>query len=387
MPVMGDTLLVRTELREPKSTTSFDYSTYLLRQGIVATAYAARWRVIGENHRPWYQSARGWQQRLIELYRELGIEGEEEATLSALTLGYRENLDIETRQAFAAAGATHILAVSGLHTGIVFAVLLALLTCFGRFKPYYDETGKRLLLSATIILLLWFYAAITGWTPSVVRSVLMCMFVSLAWSIHRHNSINIIFATAFFILLVRPQDLYSMSFQLSFAAVTAIVLFVPGFNKLLPVPHTWPNWVGVPLRYVRDIITVSMAAQIGTMPITIYYFGQFSTYFLLTNLLVLPLTFIIISLALVTIVLGALWPTVGMIAANGLKWCVWGLNHYVGWIESLPHATITINTSLPLCLSIVAAILFAYLALQPKRWSLLWLIPELAALGAIAYFY
>ncbi len=350
LPAYGDTVLVYTRLCAPEPIGSFDYATYLLRQGITATGYVPKgqWLVLAPSQRPWYATAKGWQLHLKERYAELGISGQELATLSALTLGYREDLEKDIKRAFQTAGAMHVLAVSGLHTGILMSVLIALLTGFGYWRPLYDERAKQFLINGLIIIFLWCYAAVTGWSPSVVRSVIMCTLLLLAEVFHRQGiSLNAVFAAAVFILLFRPMDLYSVSFQLSFAAVIAIIVFVPVFNSLLPVPYRLPYRLKKVLRYCRDLVTVSIAAQLGTLPFTLYYFGQFSTYFLLTNIVILPLAFVIMLLALITITLSAI-PLVSAIPylVDGLSWLlnasVYLLNHYVLWIESLPYAVITL---------------------------------------------
>ena len=116
------------------------------------------------------------QYALNEQYKRMGIDNKELGVLSALTLGYREELDKDVQQSFSASGAMHILAVSGLHTGIVWGMLVWLLTLGGWRKPLYEEKGKRWLLSGVLLILLWGYAFITGLSPSVMRSALMLSF-------------------------------------------------------------------------------------------------------------------------------------------------------------------------------------------------------------------
>ncbi len=274
--------------------------------------------------------------RLIDRYRELGISGTELGTLSALTLGWRGDLDPDVKRSFRLSGASHILAVSGLHTGIIYMVILSLLTGFGFWKPLYEDKARRIANSVIVMALMIFYAFLTGLSPSVCRSVLMLCILQCAYMCYRRpNALNTIAAAAFLILALRPTDLFSVSFQLSFAAVIAIVYLTPLFNSLIPVPHS--GWYAKPVRYVRDLVTVSIAAQIGTIPITLYYFHQTCNYFLLTNMVVIPLAFCITLLALATLTIGWI-PCVGTILACPLKWLTWALNHYTSFIESLPGA-------------------------------------------------
>ncbi|MCQ2347903.1 MAG: ComEC/Rec2 family competence protein [Paludibacteraceae bacterium] len=280
-------------------------------------------RSVSLQHTSLVASSQRLQQRLVSRYAELGIKGAELGTLSALTLGYRVHLDKQVKHAFMAAGAMHVLAVSGLHTGILLSVLLSLLTLFGRYRPLYEERGKQVALTLVLILLLVGYAFLTGCSPSVVRSVWMASLGLVAVALRRRTAIfNIIFASAFFILLVHPNDLFSISFQLSYAAVLAIVLFMEGWERL--APHT-------------GLIGVSIAAQVGTLPIALHYFGQMSNYFLLTNLLVIPLAWLMMvgGVALFTV---GWWQPLGVLIAKGLNGLTYALNHSVAWIETLRGA-------------------------------------------------
>ena len=337
----NDMIAFRGKVRQPDSIGTFDYATYLRRQGIAGTCYipAQKWQHIGASARfDLRVTAKRWQHRLVERYRELGITGNELGTLAALTLGYREELDPSIRQAFQRAGAAHVLAVSGLHTGIIYAVLWTLLTGFGLWRPLYEQKWRRRILSLIIIAAMWSYALLTGLTPSVVRSVIMVTIMQTAYMCYRNPlSLNSVAAAAFLILMVRPTDLYSVSFQLSFAAVTAILLICP---KAIHIPiHN--KWLSYPVDYIVNLAMVSIAAQLGTLPFTLYYFRQCSNYFLLTNLIVIFLAWVTTMLALATLTIGWI-PGLGEIIAVGVKWSVWALNTITGWIESLPGAVTVI---------------------------------------------
>lgn len=329
---------------------------------IMAGPVAQHWKLVGKAataRTPWWVHLR---QRLCERYDELGISERERGTLEALTLGYREDLDPSVRQAFQAAGAMHVLAVSGLHTGILYGVLLWVLTLGGRIRPMYEERKKRLALYLTLILLLWGYALLTGMTPSVVRSALMITVILLGKILHRNGvNFNSLATAAFLILIFRPDDLFSIGFQLSFAAVAAIFAFVPWFSHILRVPHR-PRWLHAPLRYVRDLITVSLAAQLGTLPLTMHYFGETSHYFLLTNLLILPLAFVLFSLAFATLTIGWLPGFAWLAIPTG--WATWMMNHAVLWIERLPGATGRILVTWPMAALLYAAMISGVLALH-----------------------
>lgn len=317
MPGWGDTVVAHTTIEWDRR---------------IGRAFAARWNI--------QPSAVSYQPSLQErLYRRLeaaGLEGDELAIVGALTLGYKEDLDPEVKQRFQASGAAHVLAVSGLHTGIIYGLLLLIVTLGGRFKPLYEERWARRGISLLIIGVMWFYAWLTGMTPSVVRAVLMVSIVEIARMAYRRAvSINTIAAAAVLILLVSPTDLWSVSFQLSFTATAAIVLMASSMERFL---HR-QEWKSKALSWMVGMIIVSLAAQIGTLPITMYNFGQVSSYFLLTNLIVLPLATILVPLGLVTMMLGGCW--IGVVAGKVTGAVAWLLNHAVGWIESLPGSTVS----------------------------------------------
>jgi len=335
-PEKGDTLMVYTSWQRPDSIGDFDYATYLYRQGITATGYVNSWgwQVMGHHSSPWWRDAAAWQRLLKERYRTLGIPSRELGTISALTLGYREDLDEHIKRQFSASGAMHVLAVSGLHTHILMTMLMGLITLFGRCKPLYEERGKQVALGVVIIGSLVAYAWLAGGTPSVVRSVVMCSMMVLAGMLRRDSQMmNALIASGWLILLVNPMDLYSVSFQLSFAAVLAIILFAPGWNRVMPK------------NYVLGLIGMSIAAMIGTLPLTLYYYGQLSNYFLLTNLIVLPLAWCMMIGGLFTLTIGWITP-IGCVLAWVLKWVTWLMNEAVSWIESLPYATTMVELPL-----------------------------------------
>ena len=276
------------------------------------------------------------QERLYRRLESAGVSGDELAIVGALTLGYKEDLDPEVKHRFQSSGAAHVLAVSGLHTGIIYGLILWLLTIGGRFKPRYENRWGRCGISALIIGAMWFYAWLTGMTPSVVRAVLMVSIVEIGRMSYRNAiSINTIAGAAVLILLVRPTDLWSVSFQLSFSATFAIVVMASSLERFL---HR-QDWKSRALSWVVGMVIVSIAAQLGTLPITMYNFGQVSTYFLLTNLIVLPLATLLVPFGLVSIALGGSW--LGVLIGKITWRLAWMMNESVGWIESLPGSTVS----------------------------------------------
>ena len=323
MPSYQDTIYARMCFKKPAFIGTFDYGTYLQRQGISASAYVHQWQVIGVGHP---HDARWLQHRLYERYQELGIHGAELGTLSALTLGYREDLDPETKQAFQRSGAMHVLAVSGLHTGILYVILMALLTGFGLWKPLYDERLKQGLIYLACALLLVGFAYLTGCTPSVMRAVVMAIVGMIGRLARRHaKGCQTLLAAAFIILCAHPQDLYSVSFQLSFMAVWGLIVVAPYLDRHLPSP-----------------IAISIAVFLVTAPICGYYFHQVSLVFWLTNLIVIPLATMIMGCGVALLTLGWYAPIGGFIATI-TNWLTMLLNSAVSQLEGLPLATIYIQ--------------------------------------------
>ena len=295
------------------------------------------------------------QEQLYGRLAAAGLRGDELATVGALTLGYKEELGKELRRHFQASGAAHVLAVSGLHTGIIYGVLLWLLTLGGHVKPRYENRAGRWTISLVIISVMWFYAWLTGMTPSVVRAVLMVTIFEVGRMAYRQAiSLNTIAAAAVLILLVKPTDLWSASFQLSFTATAAIVLFAKHMELYLRRKEWLGTWKGRLFDWIAGTIIISIAAQLGTLPLTMYYFGQMSNYFLLTNLIVLPLATFLVPFGLLSIALGGSW--LGLIVSKATWALAWAMNHSVEWIEHLPGSLMHVSVSLPMV--IVYYILF-----------------------------
>ncbi|MBR2486636.1 MAG: ComEC/Rec2 family competence protein [Paludibacteraceae bacterium] len=339
-PQMGDLLLVQTTVTRGDTLGDFDYGRYLRLQGLVGSAWAYRrnWQIVG--HQPIRgirATAERCQQWLHQRYAALGVRDHELGILSALTLGYREELDQRVQQSFSASGAMHILAVSGLHTGIVWGLIVFLLTLGGLIKPLYEQRLWQTILTILTLIALWAFAFVTGLSPSVMRSAWMVTIIEIGWLFHRKSvGINTLAAAAVMILLINPLALWSVSFQLSFAAVASLIL-VGGWLQQHVVLR------GKVLQYLGGLLIMSFAAQIGTLPLTLHYFGQTSNYFALTNLVVVPAAFLLLLMGLAALALS--WCVVGEWLAEGLQWCTYALRLFVEWIEGLPFATAHIELS------------------------------------------
>ena len=378
MPIMGDALIVQTTVRRGGQLGDFDYGMYLRRQGIVGSCWANRrnWQVIGhEEDRDLMAMAVRCQYRLHEQYRKMGIDGKELGILSALTLGYREELDKDVQRAFSASGAMHVLAVSGLHTGIVWGIVVWLLTLGGWCTPLWEEKWKRWLLNMITIALIWLYAFVTGLSPSVMRSALMLSFWALSGLLDKQISRwNPLFAAAVIILIVNPLALWSVSFQLSFAAVAGIMLIGHKMQGSIALR-------GNVLRYLGGLLMVSTAAQIATMPLTMHYFGQTSNYFALTNLVVVPAAGVLLVLGFSTLALS--WCMLGEWLGVVTKWCTWCMREVVEWIEGLPFSTTQISLESGSVLCLYGGIICGVLMMRGHKVHWWWLIGVMLSLGML----
>lgn len=328
----GDRLIINGYVNEVKNAGNpheFDYKQFLAQKGILYQTYVAsdKWKLLSENHGDIFtRYAKKMQHGLLNIYKSHNFDSQEFAVVAALTLGYKNELDQETREAYAASGAMHILAVSGLHVGIIYMIINFLLS-------FLDKNRKLKPLKAIIIIIsLWLFAYISGLSPSVKRSALMFSLITFGGMLDRNSNIyNTISASAFFLLIFNPFNINSVGFLLSYSAVISIVYFQPKIYNIFYVK----NWL---LDKLWALLTVSFAAQLGTMPISFLFFHQFPNYFFITNIIVIPLASIILYTAIALFAVSWI-PHIGVFTAFLLKKIVWGLNFSVNFIESLPYST------------------------------------------------
>ena len=319
-------------------------------------------------HQPWHKTPPNpTQTALYQRLADAGLSGDELATVGALTLGYKEELSKDLRHHFQASGAAHVLAVSGLHTGILYGLLIWLLTLGGRFRPMHENRFGRCALSLVIIAAMWAYAWLTGLTPSVVRAVLMVTIFEIGRMFYRQSlSINTVSAAAVLILLFHPSDLWSVSFQLSFAATFVIIVLARYMERHLPHGELRNSDEHPVLRWIIGTVIVSLAAQLGTLGISMYYFHQVSCYFLLTNLIVLPIATVLVPCGLGCVALGG--SSIGILLGYPTAFLAQMMNRSVEWIESLPGSTVEANVSLPM-VGVYYGLLLGLMLFLPNKWQ------------------
>jgi competence protein ComEC len=321
---------IPSEVAPPSNPSQFDYKRWLSFNKIYHQAYLSNssWKLLGHHYGNWlYDFAFSLRDKFLSVFRSYGIEGQDYAVLSALTLGYENDIDQEIIDAYSASGALHVLSVSGLHVGIIYYALNLLLNFLERKRV------TRIIKFFAIALFLWFYALITGLSPSVLRSTIMLTVIVIGNTRAAPTNIyNSLAASAMGLLIYNPLYLMQVGFQLSFLAVLGIITLQPLIQNLWSAP----NWL---LHQIWMLIAVSVAAQTATFPLGLLYFHQFPVYFIFSNLFIIPLTNLIIFSGLALLIFAAF-----SVVAKPLAIILGALVHFVNTtvlaVEYLPYATI-----------------------------------------------
>ena len=329
----GDLIAIPAPIREvspPLNPQEFDYRAHLLRKGITGQVFLkeSEWVDLQTNNaNPIYAFSYRFRDILLASLQRCGLHDDEFGVAAAILLGYDDNLADEVRQNYVAAGAMHILCVSGMHVGIVYLLAAALLSFLNRKK--WQKVLKQLLLLA----LIWVYALIAGLRPSIMRASLMITFVIIGELTQRRSFIiNSIAASAFILLCVNPYNLFEIGFLLSYAAVVGIVVLHRPIYNLLYIKNKL-------LDKAWDITAVTLVAQIATIPFTLFYFNQFTTYFWLSNLFMTPISFVVVISGMVLLLVS--WIPYVNVLVGYLVWgAVYVMNWVVNQVESLPPSIV-----------------------------------------------
>lgn len=358
---LGDRLLVKPAFQNvtpPQNPAEFDYQKYLAFRLIYQQAFlkSDEWKRLDKLQGfVLTEKAAKIRKHLLDLLATSDMNEEELGVASALILGYKDKLDAELKRSYSAAGAMHVLAVSGLHVGIVFLV-------FSQLLKFLDRSRKTKYLKALLLIgLLWTYALLTGMSPSVMRAATMFSFIVMGQSLQRQpNVYNSIASSAFLLLIFDPFLVMDVGFQLSYLAVIGIVYMQPRIYKTIYTRF----WI---LDKLWALTAVSIAAQIATFPVAIFYFHQFPNYFLISNILVIPMATVILYLGLLFFITSPL-PEVAAFVGKILQAVVQFLNEGVRWIESLPYSiTNGISVSFTECLLMYLAIIFTLTFLHKSK--------------------
>lgn len=245
----------------------------------------------------------------------------------ALLIGYRDDLDKTLVQAYSNTGVVHIIAISGLHLALIYGLLITLLRPFQKFRLF------RLIKPVVILSVLWGFSFIAGAAPSILRCTVMFTFIVLGETLNKRSNIyNNLAASAFTILLFSPFSLWDVGFQLSYAAVFSIVLFEKHIQNCLYFTNKL-------LKKAWELISITLSAQILTLPIILYYFHQFPTLFLFTNLFAVPLSGLILYEELLLLVVSPL-AVAGKIIGAATAWSIGLMDDLIKRVDGLPMLTL-----------------------------------------------
>ncbi|WP_243396868.1 ComEC/Rec2 family competence protein [Flagellimonas pacifica] len=278
-------------INPPLNPHQFNYKGFLQKQGIYHQIGISSNQITAKKNssKTIFGVASNFREDIILKLKTKDFDKDVLGVIQALLLGQRDNISENTYNSYKDAGAIHILAVSGLHVGILLLLFQFLLTPLERLPK-----GKTIKLIC-VVFLLWSYAFIAGLSPSIVRAVTMFTFVAYAMHLNRPtNSFNIVALSMFFILLMKPLFLFQVGFQMSYAAVLAIVWIYPKLQRFW-----FPN--NILIRKTWQLLSVSLAAQLGVLPISLYYFHQFPVLFFISNLLVIPFLGLILGIGILVI--------------------------------------------------------------------------------------
>ena len=323
---IGTSLLIKgilTKNKPPNNPNQFDYSRYLENKQIYAQLYADVSEIkIGSTIQKniWYYSSK-LRARIIQNLEKNNFNKTELNVALALIMGQRQEISADIIRDYQYAGAVHILSVSGLHIGFILLFVTFIL------KPIPNTRRGSFIKLLIILLSLSSFAIIAGLAPSVIRSVTMFSFVAIGS--HLRRSVNIyhtLLVSILLILLVEPSFLFDVGFQLSYTAVFFIIWLQPLLAALWNPKNKFS-------KYIWDILTVSFAAQIGTLPLSIYYFHQFPGLFFVTNIIIIPMLSVIMALGVIVMILAA-FNIIPVFLSQLLEWTIYYLNKIINTIAS-----------------------------------------------------
>jgi len=326
----GSQLIITKPLQEIKNSGNpggFNYKRYSLFQGITHQLYLKKteFEILPiTNKKVFKQFINTSRGKVLRILRK-NIKGEKELGLAeALLIGYKDDLDKTLVQSYSNTGVVHVIAISGLHLGFIYWLLLML------FKPLQKRKLKWL-RPVFILTGLWLFSLLAGAQPSVLRSAVMFSCIVLGDSFARRSSIyNTLALSALLLLCINPYWLWDVGFQLSYTAVLSIVIFMQPIYNLFYTKNKV-------LDLILKLNAVTIAAQILTVPVSIYHFHQFPNYFLLTNFLAVPLSSLILLGEIILCVVSFI-PAIATLIGKILSWLIWVMNSYIERIEILPFS-------------------------------------------------
>lgn len=362
----GDILETTTRLQLPTDSNfspTFNYRTYLRRQGIIHTCYIRSNRCQLLQHHPTTlrHLSQNIQQRASAYLANHHLSPQHQATAAALLLGQRDHRLETTRHQYTQAGIVHLLCVSGLHVGLLVYFVGLLL------QPLGNRRSMRLLRSALQLAALWLFVFVSGMAPATLRTGIMFSLFVVAQMLHRDgHPFNTLCTAAFISICVHPMILFDVGFQYSYAAVAGIIGFCPIARKNIPYDSNNTE-IPLPLFIVRsigrqlwDLLCITLAAQIAVLPLSLYYFHQMPAYFVISNLLVVPFAGLLLVTALCVLLL-SFWTWAADAAAWLLDAELGIVDGIVARVAALPHSVIEVqHFTFPMLILAYTALILAY---------------------------
>ncbi len=354
------------EIKKALNPNEFDYREFLKKKGInrQLTIKNGEYILLDEGKRSLKGYASFFRSKINKALHQYDFSQKELSIINAILLGQRNDISKDLFESYKNAGAIHILAVSGLHIGIILLLLNLL------FKPLEKLKKGKIIKLILVIFCLWVYAFLAGMSASVIRAVTMFTAIAIGWISNRPSSVkNSLIVSFFFLLLIHPLFLFDVGFQLSYTAVFSIVLMQPLLAQL------WnPKWRLV--KYFWQLLTVSFAAQIGILPLSLYYFHQFPGLFFVSSLVIIPFLGIIIGFGILTITL-ALFQILPIFLADTYGFIISQMNNFVDLIaqqESFIFQNIYFSFILMIAFYILLISILNYaMDHSPKKLSLIFI--------------
>ncbi len=358
----GDVIVFNSkigEFEEPKNPEEFSFKLYQNFHNIQHRTFlkTGEWKLLKSNQGN-ILMAQVYRIReyFLSLIVKYVVEKNDFGVASAIMLGYNDYMNGDITRAYASSGALHVLSVSGLHVGIMFIMLNFLLNGM-------DKRGRKFQIAKAIFIItfIWFYACLTGLSPSVLRSAMMFSMIQFGKVMIRNvNTYNIIFASVLLLMLFNPFIVTEVGFRLSYLAVLGIIYIQPKVSALwvIGIPgepkFKKQKWFLKPFSFLRydllwfflniidlgwQIVAVSIAAQIATCPLSLLYFHQFPNLFLLSNLVVIPVSNLILFVGTGLFALGTI-PYLNAVAGCTFNFLLVALNKFIFWIDSISFALV-----------------------------------------------
>ncbi len=350
------------EIQAPLNPHEFDYKAYLSFRNIYHSVYLKdeSWDVVDKvQTTTLFSFTQKIRKHLLNTYRQSGLETTEFAMVAALVLGYDDEIDRPLLNAYSHTGTLHVLSVSGLHVGIIYMLL-------GYMLSFLDRTKKTTWIKVFLILgFLWFFVLLSGFSAAAVRAAFMFSLIMLGKTLFQQvETANIVLVSAFFSLCINPFWLADIGFQLSYTAVLGIIYLYPYFNNMFAFSWGFANKVWA-------LCSVSIAAQLATLPVTLYYFHQFPALFLITNLVLIPISTLVMYGSILVLLFSKI-TVVAKVLVYITAFLIKTMNACAVFFDSLPFCTIdNIHLSMINLILLYVVIFLVFISIEERSYKIL----------------